>query len=99
MEADQRTLFLHARRFERDLNERQRAILARLARGETNAQIAENLYLSVNTVEWHLRGAYETLGVRSRTGLLAKLFNDLAPPGLLEADTVAQEDKVSATRQ
>lgn len=77
----------------------ERRVVDLAMRGQTNAQIAENLYLSVNTVEWHLRGAYEKLGVRSRTGLLAKLFNDLAPPGLLEADPVAQEDVGIATRQ
>src|SRR5829696_8742813 len=67
-------------------------------RGQTNAQIAEHLYLSVNTVEWHLRGAYEKLGVRSRTGLLARLFNELAPPDLLEAEPAGRDAPLIVSR-
>jgi DNA-binding CsgD family transcriptional regulator len=77
----------------------ERRVVDLALRGLANAQIAEKLFLSVNTVEWHLRGAYEKLGVKSRTGLLARLFNDLAPPGLLEAGPVTQEETPIATRR
>jgi DNA-binding CsgD family transcriptional regulator len=75
----------------------ERRVVNLAMRGQSNAQIAENLYLSVNTVEWRLRGVYEKLEVNSRMGLLARLFNDLAPPGLLEADPAADE-RPTATR-
>lgn len=76
----------------------ERRVVDLALRGQTNAQIAEHLFLSVNTVEWHLRGAYEKLEVRSRTGLLAKLFNDLAPPGLLEAEPVGHDESKIGSR-
>jgi DNA-binding CsgD family transcriptional regulator len=76
----------------------ERRVVDLALRGLTNAQIADKLFLSVNTVEWHLRGAYEKLGVRSRTGLLARLFNDLAPPGLLETEPAERAEAGVATR-
>jgi len=51
--------------------------------GRSNAAIAESLFISEQTVAWQLRQAYEKLGVRSRTGLLARLFEERTPPGLL----------------
>lgn len=66
----------------------ERRVVDRALRGMTNAAIAEQLFLSPNTIEWHLRSAYEKLGVGSRTGLLARLFEEFAPPGLLAADPV-----------
>lgn len=77
----------------------ERRVVDLALRGLSNAQIADKLFLSVNTVEWHLRSAYEKLGVRSRTGLLARLFNDLAPPGLLEAEPAGRAEGVAATRR
>ena len=76
----------------------ERRVVDLALRGLTNAQIAEQHYLSVNTVEWHLRGAYEKLGVRSRTGLLARLFNDLAPPGLLEEEPEGRDALLIVSR-
>lgn len=62
----------------------ERRVTDLVLRGFSNARIAEAAFISVNTVEWHLRAVYEKAGVRNRAGLLAKLFADTAPPDLLE---------------
>jgi DNA-binding NarL/FixJ family response regulator len=48
------------------LTEREREILDLLTAGLPNKEIAQRLYLSVRTVEVHLRNVYSKLGVRSR---------------------------------
>lgn len=49
---------------------RQELKIARLARaGYTNKRIAETLYLTVRTVEFHLSGAYRKLGITGRREL------------------------------
>jgi DNA-binding CsgD family transcriptional regulator len=53
--------------------------VASLAAGDmSNREIAEALFVTVKTVEWHLKHAYEKLGVRSRRELGAALK---IPPG------------------
>jgi DNA-binding CsgD family transcriptional regulator len=49
------------------LTAREREILALVAEGATNAEIAERLWITVATVRKHLEHAYEKLGVRNRT--------------------------------
>lgn len=51
-----------------------------LIQGLSNRQIADRLYLSEHTIEWHLRHAYDKIGVRTRTQLLARLFQELYLP-------------------
>ena len=47
--------------------------MARLARaGRTNREIAQQLYLSVNTVETHMRHIFRKLGIERRWQLLDK---------------------------
>jgi len=48
------------------LTDRQMAILRLLQQGLTTAQIAEQLFLSPNTVKTHIRLMFEKLGVRNR---------------------------------
>ncbi len=49
------------------LTQREREVLALLAEGLSNKEIAARLYLSVRTVEGHLTNAYGKLDVHSRT--------------------------------
>jgi DNA-binding NarL/FixJ family response regulator len=48
------------------LSERQREVLELLALGASNGEIAERLYISINTVKFHVREIYAALGVRNR---------------------------------
>ncbi|MBK8903512.1 MAG: response regulator transcription factor [Anaerolineaceae bacterium] len=49
------------------LTERERDVLTLLAQGMTNKDMAQTLFLSVRTVEAHLRNVYGKLAVASRT--------------------------------
>ena len=54
------------------LTEREEAVLALVADGKSNAQIAATLNLSENTVKFHLRNLFAKLGVANRTEAAAK---------------------------
>lgn len=49
------------------LTDREQEVLSLLARGRTNKDIAQSLFLSVRTIEAHLRNIYGKLEVSSRT--------------------------------
>jgi DNA-binding CsgD family transcriptional regulator len=55
------------------LTPRQRQVCELAAAGKTNRAIAQQLFLSVKTVETHLAAAYEKLGVETREALLGAL--------------------------
>ena len=57
----------------RDLTPQEMRVCLAVARGETNREVATQLFLSLKTVETHLTSAYGKLGLRSRTEL-ARLF-------------------------
>jgi len=63
------------------LTARERQIVGRVAQGKTNAEIAWQLGISPETVRKHLENAYEKLGVHTRTGAVAALF-ELEPDPL-----------------
>jgi DNA-binding NarL/FixJ family response regulator len=48
------------------LSERQREVLEHVALGRSNDEIARRLFISPNTVKFHLREIYSRLGVRNR---------------------------------
>lgn len=62
------------------ISDRERQILAGLARGRTNAQIAEDLDLSPHTVKSHIERITHRYGARGRAGLVGIAYRrgDLA---------------------
>ncbi len=66
MDAARLTLFRNARRFEQDLNERQREVLARIARGQTNAEIAAALDMTFDGAKWNVSEILTKLNFSSR---------------------------------
>ena len=52
------------------LSAKEVAVLAELSHGHTNKQIAASLWLSEQTVKFHLRNVYRKLGINSRTEAL-----------------------------
>jgi DNA-binding CsgD family transcriptional regulator len=51
----------------------ERRVAELAASGQSNRQIADGLFLTVKTVEWHLGNVYRKLSIRSRTDLAAVL--------------------------
>jgi DNA-binding CsgD family transcriptional regulator len=74
------SLLLEARQTEVPLTAREREVLAWVARGKTNAEIARVLWLAPSTVRKHLENVYAKLGVSTRTAAVARLL------GLIEAE-------------
>lgn len=62
------------------LTAREEEVLALLAAGLTNDEIATRLFLSPNTVKTHLTHVYAKLGVGTRTGAIARLHAPDRPP-------------------
>ena len=61
------------------LSEKEVAVLVELCHGHTNKQIAARLWLSEQTVKFHLRNVYRKLGIKSRTEALRYAYeHDLA---------------------
>lgn len=58
-----------------ELSEREREVLEALVDGHSTKNIAETLFVSVNTVRFHLRNIYKKLHVNSRTEAVAKALN------------------------
>jgi len=50
-----------------DLTRQERTVLGLVAQGARNAEIAQELYLSIHTVESHLHRIFKKLKVSSRT--------------------------------
>ncbi len=57
---------------EANLSERQREVLDYLAAGKSNREIADQLFISENTVKYHIRNIYQILGIKDRKDLLVK---------------------------
>lgn len=63
-----------------DLSDRESEVLALIARGLTNAQIAEELYLSIETVKTYVKRLYAKLDVHNRAqAAVAAASHQLTP--------------------
>jgi len=56
------------------LTEREREILVQVSRGKSNADIAAGLWLSEQTIKYHLTNVYRKLGVKGRPGAVRYVF-------------------------
>ena len=65
------------------LSERELEVLYLIAAGLRNKEIAEKLFISLNTVKTHLKNLYQKLGVNNRREAAHKALAILAanPPG------------------
>jgi LuxR family maltose regulon positive regulatory protein len=54
------------------LSERELEILGLIANGMSNTEIANQIFVTVGTVKWHLNNIYGKLSVRSRTQAIVK---------------------------
>ena len=73
-----------------DLTPREREVLAHLAQGACDKDIAQALFISVRTVQTHLAHIYEKLGVRSRTeAALLAVQEGWMQPSVAEASSQA----------
>ncbi len=73
--------FVDIRQLQQDplqtLTARERELLAALATGRTNDQLAKHLGVSVNTVKFHLRNLYEKMSIGNRAQAVAAYYSSL----------------------
>jgi DNA-binding CsgD family transcriptional regulator len=72
-------LVLEERHAQTELTSREREILSWVARGKTNAEIAQLLWLAPSTVRKHLENVYAKVGVSTRTAAVAQVFGYTQP--------------------
>jgi DNA-binding NarL/FixJ family response regulator len=58
------------------LTKAERRVAEAVAAGRTNREVADHLFVSVKTVDFHLQAIYRKLGVRSRTELAVLMASD-----------------------
>lgn len=61
---------------EYDLTDREADVLLQITNGLTNQQIADELFISINTVKYHTKNIYEKLNVKKRTEITSKILFD-----------------------
>jgi DNA-binding CsgD family transcriptional regulator len=71
------TLLLEETRDELGLTARERQVLAWVARGKRNSEVAEILWVTPSTVRKHLENAYAKLGVHTRTAAVTRFLGIL----------------------
>jgi len=68
-----------------DLTGREREVLALLAAGLSNVEIAQRLTIRLSTVKYHLRGIYSKLGAANRAEAVALALEHKLIPTRLQA--------------
>ena len=66
------------------LTKTERALLNSLATGKTNAQLAREHHISINTVKFHLRNLFDKLSVNNRAQAIAFFYSSTSSHGLDE---------------
>lgn len=61
------------------LTKTERTLLGSLSQGRTNAQLAADHKISVNTVKFHLRNLYDKLQVKNRAQAIAYYYSSINP--------------------
>jgi DNA-binding NarL/FixJ family response regulator len=74
------------------LSHRERQVLAMVARGYPNGQIAESLYLAESTVKSHLTTIFAKLGVTSRNEAAARVLDPQEPLSAAVLASVPDDD-------
>lgn len=67
-------VIIEAQKF--DLTERETDVLLHLAKGLNNQQIADQLFISVNTIKYHIRNIYEKMDVKKRSEITSRILLD-----------------------
>ncbi|MEM0963523.1 MAG: response regulator transcription factor, partial [Bacteroidota bacterium] len=57
-----------------DLSTREQEVLAELAHGRSNAEIADRLFVSTSTIKKHMNSVFEKLGLRTRAQAVAWMW-------------------------
>ena len=82
------------------LTERELEVYDLLCTGQTNQQIADNLYLSLATVKYHLKNIFVKLGVETRGAAIAygqgsrEIDHPTIAPGQFDEKALRQAAKV-----
>jgi DNA-binding NarL/FixJ family response regulator len=73
------------------LTDREREVLALLAGGMTNKEIADTLVITTNTVKRHLKAVFEKLDVHTRSAAAGKAINAGIAVGQFSAEALDEE--------
>jgi DNA-binding CsgD family transcriptional regulator len=71
-----------------DLSKREGEITLCVVRGLSTAEIAEELHISVHTVQDHLKAIFDRVGVRSRRELIAGIFAQQHQPRIVAGSSL-----------